>query len=212
MSSPLASKFQDHYDILGIEPRTDSETIQRVYAKLAQRYHPNNTGTGDKEKFDAVNAAYEVLSDPVLRQAFDKVKGVGEDTGPPKFSGLDFFDSLGRETGLRGALLCILYDRRRLSPFKPSISMRNVENMLVANNDQMNFAVWYLKQRGLIVADDKSSLQITVEGIGYLENNQPAPEVVMPFIQAEALKTPWTGAVESELKMLSGKVPGNSGW
>ena len=57
-------KFQDHYDVLGIDPKSDSETLQNAYAELAQKYHPNNPDTGDQEAFDAVNAAYEVLSDP----------------------------------------------------------------------------------------------------------------------------------------------------
>ena len=87
MSAPLAGKFQDHYAILGIDPKSDSETIQQAYSRLAQKYHPNNAATGSAEMFEAVNAAYETLSDPDLRFVFDRVKGVGQDEGGPKFSG-----------------------------------------------------------------------------------------------------------------------------
>lgn len=183
MSAPLAGKFQDHYVILGIEPNADSETIQAAYSKLAQKYHPNTPSTGSKERFDAVNQAYETLSDPLLRREFDKLKGIGQDEGSPKFSGVDFFDALGRGTGLRTALLCVLYDRRRTSPFRPSISMRQIEGMLTASEEELAFTLWYLKQRSFVRSDDKSSLQITVEGMDYLENNRPAPEIVMPFIK-----------------------------
>jgi hypothetical protein len=47
MSSPLAGKFQDHYLILNVEPKSDSEAIQAAYTKLAQKFHPNNLETGD---------------------------------------------------------------------------------------------------------------------------------------------------------------------
>jgi DnaJ-like protein len=187
MSSPVAGKYQDHYEALGVDPKSDSDTIQEAYARLAQKYHPDNGDTGDQEKFEAVNLAFEVLSDAALRRGFDLLKGVGREEGVPKFSGLDFFDALGHETGLRTALLCVLYDRRRTKPFKPSLAMRDLENALTATIEEMGFALWYLKQRGFVVNDDKSSLQITVEGMDFLENNRPSADVVMPFIKPAAL-------------------------
>ena len=57
MSAPLAGKFQDHYEVLGLESNAETETIQRVYGDLAKKYHANNPETADKEKFDAVNQA-----------------------------------------------------------------------------------------------------------------------------------------------------------
>lgn len=187
MSAPLAGKFQDHYKILGIDPKSDADVIQQAYGKLAQKYHPRNEQTGDQAKFDAVNLAYEVLSDPVLKAEFDKIKGGGEDKAEFKFSGLDFFAALGDETALRSALLCVLYDRRRNNPFTPGLPMRRVENMLETTTESLNFALWYLKQRNLVASDDKSNLLITVEGMDFLETNPPAPETVMPLIKADAL-------------------------
>jgi hypothetical protein len=187
MSAPLAGKFQDHYAVLGVDPKSDSDSIQAAYAKAAQKYHPNNPDTGDQAKFDAVNLAFEVLSDAQLRREFDKIKGVDQDDGVPKFSGHVFFEALGHETTLRVALMCILYDRRRTKPFTPSLSMRQVENTLHAKEEELNFALWYLKQRGLVGQDDKSSLLITVEGMDFLETNRPAAAEIMPFIKAGAI-------------------------
>src|ERR1700730_11565468 len=130
MSAPLAGKFQDHYKVLEIDPKASLDTIHQAYGKLAEKYHPRNDKTGDQAKFDAINLAYEVLCDSGLRHEFDKLKGVGEDKSEFKLSGLDFSDALGRETALRAAMLCLLYDRRRLKPFTPGLSMRIVENIL----------------------------------------------------------------------------------
>jgi len=186
MSAPLAGKFQDHYEVLGIDPKADAETVQKAYAELAKKFHPGNPVSGDAEAFEAVNMAYEVLSDPAQRHAFDNLKGIGEDC--PKFSGLEFFNSLGREAGLRSALLCILYDRRRSKPLKPGMPMRYVEAMLAASLDELFFVLWYLKQRGWVASDDKSNILITVQGMDYLESNQPTAALVMPYIKSSALE------------------------
>ena len=186
MSAPAAGKFQDHYAILDVDPKADSDTIQAAYAKLAQRYQPKSP-TADPEKFEAVNLAYEVLSDAELRSGFDKIKGVGQEQGNPKFTGLAFFDALGRESELRIALLCVLYDRRQTKPFTPSLSMRHLESILDTTPDELSSVLWYLKQRNLVRADDKSSLHITVDGMDFLENKKPSPDEVMRFIKPDAL-------------------------
>jgi curved DNA-binding protein CbpA len=187
MSAPLAGKFQDHYAILGIESKSDSETIQRAYAKLAQKYHANNAATGNAEMFEAVNQAYESLSDPEVRSMFDKLKGVGQDQGGAGFRGVEFFDALGREALRRAAILCVLYDRRLTKPSAPSLSMRHLELIVEATAAELSSALWYLKQRGLAASDDKSSLQITVDGMDFLESNRPLPEDVMVFIKPAAI-------------------------
>jgi curved DNA-binding protein CbpA len=211
MSSSLAGKFQDHYDLLGIDPKSDSETVQRAYALLAEKYQD------DPEKFEALNMAYEVLADPLLRREFDKLKGIGAEDGAPKFSGSQFFEALGRDDGLRSTVLCILYDRRRTSPFKPSVSMRHLEGMLEATTEELNFTLWYLKQRSLVLPDDKSSLQITVEGMDLLEKNRPSPDVVMTFIKAasvvagktlEAPAAPAAPEEQSDSQRLGSRVVG----
>jgi hypothetical protein len=187
MSAPAAGKFQDHYAILDVDPKSDSETIQKAYAKLAQRYHPNNAETGDAEKFEALNIAFEVLSDAELRASFDKTKGVNQEQSAPKFSGPGFFDKMGRETLLRVAVLCVLYDRRQTKPLTPSISVRHLEGILDATSDEVSSTLWYLKQRGLVRSDDKSSLHITVEGIDFIDNKKPSPDEIMRFIKSDAI-------------------------
>jgi len=187
MSAPPAGKFQDHYAILGVDAGAETEVIQRAYARLLERYGPDNIDTRDDEKLAVINTAYETLSHPDLRKEFDALKGITGDGGRPKFTGIEFFDGLGREAGLRSALLCVLYDRRRNKPLTPSLSMRHVESILEAPPEALNFALWYLKQRGFVGNDDKSSLFITVEGTDFLEAHPPAPETVMPFIKPAAI-------------------------
>ena len=65
--------------------------------------------------------------------------------------------------------------------------MRHIENMLGATLDEMTSVLWSLKQKGHVMSDEKSSLQVTVEGMDYLEANRPSPEVVMPLIKPTAI-------------------------
>jgi curved DNA-binding protein len=184
MSSARPGKFQDHYEVLGIDPKAEMEKIQLAYSQLAKKYHPDTPRTGNREKFDAVNQAYEVLCDPLLRREFNKLKGLDDDEGPPKFTGPEFFKRMSREGAMRSAVLSVLYDRRRTKPARPSLSVRHLEDMLQITSDELVFVLWYLKQRGLAASDDKSSLQITVDGMDHLERNMPSPEEVMPLIKA----------------------------
>lgn len=172
--------------MLGVEPNADSETIQRAYSKLAQKYNPKTSATGDAEMFEAVNAAYETLADPELRAFFDKLKGVSRGDSGPAFSGPAFFEALGREALRRTSILCVLYDRRLTHPMAPSLSLRHLEVIVEATAAELSSAMWYLKQRGLVSSDDKSSLQITVDGMDFLENRKPSAADVMPFIKGHA--------------------------
>ena len=41
----------DYYEILRVGPQADEETLERVYRTLAERFHPDNPGTGDRQIF-----------------------------------------------------------------------------------------------------------------------------------------------------------------
>jgi curved DNA-binding protein CbpA len=62
------------YRILGVSEYATDQQIRQAYRALAKRYHPD-VNQGDAraaEKFKEVAAAYEVLSDPILRSNYDK--------------------------------------------------------------------------------------------------------------------------------------------
>ncbi len=63
---------RDFYTILGV-PRTASDAeIKRAFRKLAQQWHPDvSREPGADERFKEINEAYQVLSDPQRRQAYD---------------------------------------------------------------------------------------------------------------------------------------------
>lgn len=116
-------EFVDYYKILGLGKNASPEDIKKTYRKLARKLHPD-LNPNDKEahkKFQQINEANEVLSDPEKRKKYDTY---GKDwqhaeqfekarqsdrTGGPSFSGThsesdfsDFFESLFGGSGSAG--------------------------------------------------------------------------------------------------------------
>jgi curved DNA-binding protein CbpA len=60
-----------HYDVLGLPPDADEAAIKRAYRKAAQSSHPDREG-GDPERFQRIQLAYDVLSDPERRERYDQ--------------------------------------------------------------------------------------------------------------------------------------------
>jgi curved DNA-binding protein CbpA len=68
------SKFRTHYDNLKVSRDAPAEVIQAAYRSLARKYHPDRNGSNAEGEaiMKAINASYEVLSDPVRRANHDR--------------------------------------------------------------------------------------------------------------------------------------------
>lgn len=77
--------MQDPYTVLGVERTASPDEVKRAYRTLAKRLHPDvNPGAPDvARRFQEVTDAYELLSDPTRRAAFDR----GERQGQPGSNG-----------------------------------------------------------------------------------------------------------------------------
>lgn len=182
MSSAAAGKFQDHYKILGVDPKATPDIIQLAFNALADVYNVETGADPDSQKFDEINLAQEVLLEPNARKMFDAVRG-GDDERDISFSGMEFFNSLKDELNCRMTMLCILYDVRRQNPRVPLITMRQFEQIAAMTEVQIQLSLWYVKTLGFVSVDDKSKMQITASGMDYLQLNIPDPANVWPFLK-----------------------------
>jgi molecular chaperone DnaJ len=65
---------RDYYEVLGVEKSASEDDLKKAYRRLAMKYHPDrNDGDKDAEgKFKEAKEAWEVLSDPAKRRAYDQ--------------------------------------------------------------------------------------------------------------------------------------------
>ena len=74
---------RDYYEVLGVPRSAGDDEIKKAYRKLAMKYHPDrNQGEAAKaaeEKFKEVKEAYEMLSTPEKKAAYDQYGHAGVD-------------------------------------------------------------------------------------------------------------------------------------
>ncbi len=122
----MATQKADYYDVLGVPRGASADEVKRAFRRLAMQYHPDRNAEADAEqRFKEINEAYEVLSDPEKRAAYDRYGHAGmqgafgsrgfEGFGP--FGGFgDIFDAFfgatqtQRRTPRRGADLQVRLD------------------------------------------------------------------------------------------------------
>ncbi|MER3486027.1 MAG: hypothetical protein C4345_08715, partial [Chloroflexota bacterium] len=69
------AELPDYYEILQVHPRAEPEVIEAAYRRLARLYHPDVSRRPDAgERMRQINLAYEVLSDPQKRRAYDAAR------------------------------------------------------------------------------------------------------------------------------------------
>jgi curved DNA-binding protein len=66
--------FIDYYKILGLDKNASTEDVKKAYRKLARKFHPdlNPNDANAKKRFQEINEANEVLSDPEKRKKYDQ--------------------------------------------------------------------------------------------------------------------------------------------
>ena len=105
---------RDYYEVLGVPKNAEDDEIKKAYRKLAMKYHPDrNQGSAQEAelKFKEVKEAYEMLSDPQKRAAYDQYGHAGVDPsmrgGAEGFGGFaeafgDIFGDIFGANGGRG--------------------------------------------------------------------------------------------------------------
>jgi molecular chaperone DnaJ len=115
---------RDYYEILGVEKGAGEEEIKKAYRKMAVKYHPDKN-PGDKaaeESFKEVGEAYEVLSDPQKRAAYDQYGHAAFDRRSAGFGRAGGFHDpyeIFREVFGGGSIFDDLFGAGRSDPTQP---------------------------------------------------------------------------------------------
>jgi molecular chaperone DnaJ len=115
---------RDYYEVLGVTRQASEEEIKKSYRKLALKFHPDRN-PGDKaaeEAFKELGEAYEILSDPQQRAAYDQYGHAAFDPRMRAGRGGGFHDpfELFREVfGGGGSIFDELFGGGRIDPTAP---------------------------------------------------------------------------------------------
>jgi len=155
---------ENYYAILQLDPGADQDTIERAYKVLAKECHPDNLETGDPEKFIQVNRAYKTLSDPELRSAYD---AAWEGSRSQALAILTESDTTSYEGDqvLFDRILTLLYTSRRKNLRRSGLGIFQLEEMLGQSSDDLEFHMWYLREKGYAERLENGLFSITAEGV-----------------------------------------------
>jgi curved DNA-binding protein CbpA len=157
--------FVDYYEVLEISPNANSETIERVFRYLAQRYHPDNQETGDRPRFDLILEAHDTLRNTVRRVEYDLEHKRQASFRSSLAEEASDGDAIGRDVGIQTKVLSLLYAKRRTSVRDPGIGDGELALLLDCPAEHLEFHLWYLKEKRWIARRDDGLLAITIEGV-----------------------------------------------
>lgn len=164
----------DYYEILQLSPKADMETINRVYRIMAGRFHPDNTESGDQERFLLLSEAYRVLSNPDTRARYDNARQTESPRPLPMFQARAFVDEKQGEVNRRLGVLCLLYAQRRRNHEHPSVSLLDLEELMAIPREYLEFTLWYLKEKKYLQMDQGADFSLTAAGVDFVEEHTPA--------------------------------------
>lgn len=164
------SEIQDYYEILQISPNAEPETVHRVYRLLAQRFHPDNTETGNEDRFRQLSEVYQVLGDPEKRAQYDIIHAnLKQERWRLISANQQAGDDFESEQLARLMVLELLYIRRRTDFTDPGLSLFDLESLTGRAREHLQFTIWFLTQKKYVTRADDGVVTITADGVEYLE-------------------------------------------
>lgn len=110
----------DYYSTLGVARDASADDIKKAYRRLARQFHPDkNKDPKAEERFKSIGEAYEVLSNPEKRAAYDRfgsAGGFGGGSGADGVGGFNFEGGAGFDPGMFSDLFENLFGGEH-SPF-----------------------------------------------------------------------------------------------
>jgi hypothetical protein len=184
----------DYYELLQVNRDAHPTIIRYAYRFLAAMYHPDNGETGNADKFRTISEAWRTLSDEGKRAAYDLSLGMLDQrkaeqnknqpgSAAPQFK-RDALPSMPKtnltwdEIELRIAVLQVLLEARRRKPASGGGSGKYLMDCLnIENVGVVEFALWYLREKGLIEMGDRHFV-ITAVGVDYLTDQLSKTQIL----------------------------------
>jgi curved DNA-binding protein len=188
-------KYRDYYATLGVEPTASAEEIRKAYRRLARKYHPDvSKEEGAEERFKELSEAYQTLSDPEKREAYDQLgrHRPGEDVQPgPEWDSRFWQEGVAEDVDLADLLERIGFQRaaRRRAATGESPRSRRGQDYEIATSLTLEDAA-----RGKDIAVEFSVPELDPEGRVRRASKTARIRVPKGVSDGERLRVPGKGA------------------
>jgi curved DNA-binding protein CbpA len=156
----------DFYEILEVSPNASHETIERMFRYLAQHNHPDRE-TGDADRFDQIAKAYGTLKKPESRAAYDSRHQTNVDYQWSLLEEAGDNDNFEKDRMIQERVLSVLYTKRKRDPREPGLGPFQLERLIGCPHEILDFHLWYLRDKGLIMLIENGSVAITADGVDH---------------------------------------------
>ena len=161
----MADYSEDLYEAMEISPNASSDTVERVFRYLSQRYHPDHAGPEANDRFAMIIKAYKVLRDPEKRAHYDLHHKTSYESHWQLFEDSSSVAEFDNDLIIQNRLLSVLYMKRRRNMQDPGMGDLDIERVTGCPREHLAFHIWYLKEKGWIGRMENGLMTITSTGI-----------------------------------------------
>lgn len=165
-------EFIDYYELLQLSPNADTEIIESTFRHLAKKFHPDNSGLEDSDRFQQIVEAHRTLADPASRAGYDVRY---QDYWNRKWklaSEASDRSTLDNDKVARERLMSLLYVQRRRNMKNPGLGEYEMARLLSTPPELIEFHLWYLKAKGWVERLETGHLAITALGVDQAERHR----------------------------------------
>lgn len=166
------AEFVDFYRVLQVDAGCGQKQLEMAYRQLAMMYHPDHPETADTDRFTEITEAYKALRDPAKRKEYDQLyfARLGNPADFAAAPGRLGFDDRAvlNDADAHERILLFLYKLRRRSPHSAGAGDWQLQSLLGCPQEDLDFHLWYLKEKGFVSVTDEGTFAITIQGIDHI--------------------------------------------
>jgi hypothetical protein len=202
----------DYYEFLMISPTADRQMIEWAARLMLARYDPQKSKTPDEKKCQLAKEAFRTLADPKRRAAYDAELGPKQPAGGPDAKASVTRQDVIEAQQMRQAVMLMLYQAVMRKPRDPDVGRTELARQIGVATQDLEFALWFLRERDWITATQAGSYAITVIGAEWVEAGG-VPQLAAPGAEGSSFhhglsalgRGLFSGAVKQEGSPVNGR-------